>query len=301
MTIRRPGRRVGRALLAATIAFAPLLTAAPARADAVPADAQAHGFIGFCDRHDHPLAGGDVGAAPFVWKAVASEPPPKAYLGKGQNAVLNIYQPRPGVDAAEWSGDQLTAATFYTTKAAPAVQSTLKDIPLSVVVKEFPPLVDGLYELRMYFGRANYGLYSASYPATFIRVDGDHWSVVKGGTVNCAAASGESTEVLAGTVTRQAAYGETPPKPARGKPSAAPTLPRPVAPTSGRSSGGRATSAAASGSSAAQPAAAISTGRAATASRSTGSSAAWWLVPLVIAAAVGGAFVLRRRTTRRAL
>jgi len=299
MTIRRPGRRAVRALLAVAIAVAPLVTAAAARADAVPADAQAHGFIGFCDRNDHPVVGGDVGAAPFVWKAVASQGPPAAYQGKGQNAVLNVYQPRPGVDAAEWSGDQLTAATFYTIKAAPAVQSTLKDIPLSVVVKEFPPLVDGLYELRMYFGRANYGLYSATYPATFIRVDGDHWSVLKGGTVNCAAASGESTEVLAGTVTRQAAYGGTPPKPAHGKPSAAPTLPKPSAPANGHSSGGKATSAAAAVPSTV-PAAAVSTGKTATASSSGGSSAAWWLVPLAVAAAAAGVFALRRRSARRA-
>ena len=301
MIIGRPGRRTVRALLAAAIAVAPLLTATGARADSVPADPQAHGFIGLCDRHDQPVMSGQVSAAPFVWKAVASQPPPKEYLGKGQNAVLDIYQPRPGVDAGEWSADQLTAATFYSVSAAPVAQATLKDIPLAVIVKEFPPMLDGLYELRMYFGKADRGLYSQTYPATFIRVTGDHWYVVKGGRVNCAAASGESTEVLTGTVSRQAAYGATPPRPARGRPTAvATTASRPPASsapddrtaTADAGSAGSTTPAAADGGAPSQASTATSS--------TSGSSAAWWLIPLLAVLVLGAGVIARRRIANRA-
>lgn len=198
--------------------------AGPAAAGSRPiGDPDARGFIGLCDTHDHNVTGGRVGAKPFVWKAVGSVPPPRTFLGHGENAVLNIYQPRPGVPPGDWSGDQLTAATFYYTPRAPSTQATLKDSPLSLIVKEFPPLVDGLYELRMYFGKSNVGLYSAKYPATFIRVEGDRWSVVSGGTVNCAASSGQSAEVLMGVVPGRKAYGTAPPKRPSGHPSSVPT------------------------------------------------------------------------------
>lgn len=201
------------------------LGAAPAGAAAssIPTDPNAKGFIGLCDNQNRNVTGGDINTPPFAWKAVASTPPPKSLLGRGQNAVLNIFQPRPNVTPAEWSGDQLTAATFYTTSRAPSTQATLTDIPLSVIIKEYPPQLGGLYQLRMYFGKTNSGLYSATYPATFIRVQGSHWSVVSGGRVNCAASSGTSTEVLTGAFSPRQAYGTATPQPAHGQPSSAPT------------------------------------------------------------------------------
>lgn len=209
------------------------LGAVPAAATGVPPDPSAKGFIGLCDKNNHNVTHGNIDTAPFVWKAVASVPPPKQLRGRGQNAVLNIYQPRPETLAGDWSGDQLTAATFYSTARAPSTQSTLKDIPLKVIVNEYPPMVEGLYELRMYFAKSNYGLYSATYPATYIRVAGGNWSVVKGGTVNCAASSGQSAEVISGAVSPKTAYGTATPQAARGRPSGAPTLASPVATSAG--------------------------------------------------------------------
>jgi hypothetical protein len=217
---------------------------------------------------------------------VASKPPPAQYLGQGQNAVLNIFQPRPGVPAADWSGDQLTGTTLFTTKSAPSVQATSKDIPLSVIVREYPPLVNGLYELRMYFGKINYGLYSATYPATFIRVSGSHWSVVSGATVNCAASSGQSTEVMSGAVPARVAYGAASPQPPVGRPSSAPLrsgasshAQSPVADTSDGSTGtGNDSPAAAHGGSS--------------------NSVAWWIATaaIAVAAAAGlGWLRVRRR------
>jgi hypothetical protein len=276
-------RRVGAV---AVLAAASTLLLGVGPAAALPVDPNAKGFIGLCDSQNHNVSGGSLAAAPFVWKAVASEPPPKAYVGRGENAVLNIYQPRPGVDPADWSGDQFTGATFYSSPDAPAAQATLKDIPLSVIVNEFPPLVDGLYQLRLYFGRTNVGLYSATYPATTIRVQGNRWSVVNGGTVNCAASSGQSAEVLTGAVSREDAYGTATPQPARGRPSSAPTRATTIpAPGSGSGSG-------AGRSGSAQPVAATHPRAAAS---SSGSTVGWWILAAAVLAAGGAAVVSRRR------
>jgi hypothetical protein len=271
-----------------------ILPATPAAATTVPDDPNAHGFIGLCDAENRNVSGGDIHAAPFVWKAVASKPPPKMYRGTGQNAVLNIYQPRPDVEAAEWSGDQLTAATFYRTSAAPSTQSTLKDIPLAVVVNEFPPLVNGLYELRMYFGSTKSGLYSATYPATFIRVDGSKWQVVSGGTVNCGASSGQSAEVLTGAVSPKQAYGSATPQPPRGRPSNAPSH------GSKGSTGNTAPGSSSASSSGAPSASTSPVGNEAVApsnSADDSSSVAWLVAALAIAIAAVAGFAWSR--TRR--
>jgi hypothetical protein len=198
------GGPVRRALAAAAAVLLVSPWIAPAAALAgspsLPTDPAAHGYIGLCDEHGNNVSGGSIDRAPFVWKAVASEAPPSAYLGKGENAVLNIYQPRPDSDPTEWSGDSLTAASFYSTRSHPAVQATYADTSLSDFMKEFPPLADGLYQLRIYFGKINYGLYSATYPATTIRVVGSTWSVVDGGNVNCGSSRGVSNEALTGAV-----------------------------------------------------------------------------------------------------
>ena len=230
--------RIARACVAAALvalASCVPVSAVAASADALP-DPNAAGFIGFCDESNHNVSGGSVDAAPFVWKAVASTPAPDSMSGRGQNAILNIYQPRANVPPSEWSGDSLTGASFYKDAAAPTVQATLKDIPLSVIVNEFPPRVNGLYQLRMYYGKQNAGLYSATYPATTIQVTDKTWRVVSGGTVNCGAAWAQSAEVLSGAVTPLQAYGAASLKPAQGKPSSSPTT-APLTQTAGGSTG----------------------------------------------------------------
>lgn len=271
------------------------LPASPASARPVPPDPNAHGFIGLCDNHNRIVTSGSVHAAPFVWKAVATQPPPKLYRGRGANAVLNIYQPRPQVDAAEWSGDQLTSATFYKTQQAPSTQATLKDIPLSVVVNEFPPMVDGLYQLRMYFGNTRVGLYSATYPSTFIRVEGDRWTVVSGGTVNCAASSGESNEVLSGAVPPKVAYGSATPLPAHGQPANKPSKPSDARPKTVEPTGSQSPVANASSSVSRQPPSEQTVGEVGS-SNNNSSTAAWWVAGLAVAiAAVAGVAWWRSR------
>jgi hypothetical protein len=166
----------------------------------VPSDPAQHGYIGLCDGSGHNVTSGNIHSSPFVWKAVGSQPPPSAYTGKGENAVLNIYQLRSNVPAAEWSGEQLTAATFYSHPSQPTAQATTVDLSLADIIADYPLMDGGRYELRMYFGKSNYGDYSDTYPATFIQVTGSTWRVIAGGTVSCGSARGVSDEVLTGGI-----------------------------------------------------------------------------------------------------
>jgi hypothetical protein len=216
---------VRRFITGALIALVAALVLSPptAYADQVPfTDPNAKGYIGLCDKNNENITSGSVGAAPFVWKAVSSAPPPAQFQGKGENAILNIYQPRPGVDPGNWNGDSLTSASFYNNPKLPAAQATRADLPLSVIVNEFPPMVDGLYQLRMFYGKAGYGLYSSTYPAAVIRVSGDTWTLVQGGTVDCTAAPAVSNEVLAGTLTQAPSGNASGSKSSAGAPSGAP-------------------------------------------------------------------------------
>jgi hypothetical protein len=151
-----------------------------------------------CDLAGNNVTSGNIDSSPFVWKAVSSTRAPRGYSGKGQQAGLFMFQPRPDTLPGDWSGDELTASTYYKSKAYPSAAATYKDFSLADFIKEFPSQVDGLYQLRMHFGKANYGTYSSTYPATVIQVTGDTWRVVQGGTTNCKAAAAESTELAVG-------------------------------------------------------------------------------------------------------
>jgi hypothetical protein len=214
---RRATGLVGRftlAVVGAALAVAAVPAAPASAASALPTDPAARGYIGLCDQAGHNVSGGSVDTTPFAWKAVASTKPPAAYQGNGENAALEIYQPRPGVPAAEWSGAQVTAASFYSTPAHPAVQATYADQSLRDFMHDYPPMVDGLFQLRMTYGKAGYGLYGEYYPATIIQVVGQRWHVVSGGTVDCAAAEGVSNEQRTGSL---GAAKTTPRRPAAGE------------------------------------------------------------------------------------
>lgn len=155
-------------------------------------DPSAVGYIGFCDLAGNNVTSGSVTSTPFAWKAVASVPPPKAYRGTGQNAALTVFQARQATPPSLWSGDQLTGATYY--KDLPTALATYKDLSLETILKEFPPLWHGLYEIRMPVAREGTGTYTTTYAATTIQVTGSTWHVVQGGVVNCKAAKAISEE-----------------------------------------------------------------------------------------------------------
>lgn len=194
-------RPIWAALVVALAAsFGLMVTGEPAALAGSPAlsDPAAHGGIGLC-AGSQQVTGGSIYTHPFVWKAVATTPPPTQFRGRGENTALLIYAPRPDVPPAEWTGDQLTAASYYK-HGVPTAVATAKDESLADVMKVYPSGESGLYQLRMQMGKTDYAIYSASYPAATIRVTGDRWSVVDGATVNCARATAVSNEVLTGVV-----------------------------------------------------------------------------------------------------
>ncbi|MDQ2837493.1 MAG: DUF916 domain-containing protein [Actinomycetota bacterium] len=177
------------------VAMVSLLVPTTAQAAGVPYhDPAASGRIGLCDRNGHPVTGGSIGDRPFVWRAVSSVPAPGGYTGTGRKATLLAYQPRPGVSADQWSGDQLSATSDYTNPGSPMAQSTAQDFTLTDFLGEFKPMVDGLLQLRMYFGIPGRSTWNSRYPVTDIRVSGNSWQVVDPVSVSCTNGSGTSSE-----------------------------------------------------------------------------------------------------------
>jgi hypothetical protein len=168
-----------------------------ARADDVPADLAANGYIGLCNVQGQQVTGGSINDQPFIWTAIGSAAAPTAYQGTGQVATLFAFQPRPNVPADSWNGDTLTATSDYSTAKAPAAQATKLDFTLKNFLDEYPPQLNGLIQLRLMFGKAGLGTDPADYPVTWIRVSGDRWSVIQGGDIDCGSGKGVSHEIAA--------------------------------------------------------------------------------------------------------
>jgi hypothetical protein len=207
--------RLSAALAASVVLAGPVLLAGPTSAQAsvrpgasaevkassvtIPfSDPNAHGSIGLCDRNEHPITSGNVKTQPFAWTVVSSVPAPKGYNDtKTSKAQLLAFQPRPQVPPGDWSGEQLTASSFFTNSQHPMAQATVGDLPLLFFVQAYPPMLHGLIQLRIYFTAINRQPYSISYPATVIQVTGNTWRVVSSGpTADCKAGKATSAESL---------------------------------------------------------------------------------------------------------
>lgn len=243
--------RAGAAVsLLVCLLCATIVLAAPVSATTPPVDPNQRGYLGLCDRSGTQITSGSVDAAPFVWKAVASTTlPPPMYKGARQNAILSIFQLRPDTQSADWSGDQLTAPSLYVN--TPATVATTKDESLGAFVQAYPPMLDGLYQLRMFFAANQSSTYTQNYPALYIRVTGHTWTAVGGGTVNCEAAKAQSFEVFDHVVSAKDSGGTDVGTSAKGVP-----VPQSVGRPASAHSGAPATSANAAGRTAATSAAA---------------------------------------------
>jgi hypothetical protein len=149
------------------------------------ADQYAHGSIGLCDKAGNNITHGSVYDKPFAWRAVSSISAPAAYGGPGRKATLYAYQPRKGVDPANWSGQQLGAASAYSSTTVPVAQQTDRDPALSDYLNNYPPQWDKLVELRVYFGALNTPVSTSAYPAADIRIVGTTWTLLNGAKVDC--------------------------------------------------------------------------------------------------------------------
>lgn len=186
-------RFAGHAFAAVLACLVVLVSAPLAHAAGVPSDQYAQGYVGLCNKQGQNITSGSVYDKPFVWRAVSSVAAPVPFNGSGRKAILYAYQPRPGVDASEWSGDEMTTTTHYTNRAVPMAQANRRDFALSDFLNEYPPEVNGIVELRIYYSSVDVG-FSTNYAASFIQVHGTSWTLVKGGNVNCKAGKAFSSE-----------------------------------------------------------------------------------------------------------
>jgi hypothetical protein len=184
------------ALVAAATAAVTGGTASAARSSLPFSDPRALGYIAFCDSAGHPVTSGNVNDLPFVATAISSVAAPSAYAGHQAKATLYAYQPRKDVQPGAWSGQPISGSSVFSNPQHPAAAVTTGDKTLVQQLFAFPAHWDGLVQLRLYLSAPNRQPYIVRYPATTIRVQGDLWSVVQGGTLPCTVGKAISTETL---------------------------------------------------------------------------------------------------------
>jgi hypothetical protein len=204
----RRGRRWGA--LCGVLTFCAALVVIPATpaiaASSLPyVDPSALGGIGLCDQQGNSLTQGNVDTKPFVWKAVEETPAKAPYNVSDASATLYAFQPRKGVDASGWSGQQLSTASRFTTPNHPAATMTGRDESLSAYMAAFPPQWDNLIEIRIFLSAPGQPVSSETYDAVNIKVTGDTWKVVDSTNVSCKLGNAVSVEFGLATSSAQIA------------------------------------------------------------------------------------------------
>jgi hypothetical protein len=183
------------AVVAAAVAVV-LAPGAVASADELPyRDPAAVGKLTLCDTRGHVTTHGDVRIKPFIWRAVGSAPAPEPYNGAGRTATLFGYQPIKGVDPVYWNGEYLTGSGRYTNPNRPMAPSTAADPSLADFLTDYPPKWDGLIQLRMFLGVPGEPTLTTPYNAATLRISGDTWTLVDGGTTGCSSGKSVSSEL----------------------------------------------------------------------------------------------------------
>jgi hypothetical protein len=268
-------------------------------------DTNALGQIGFCDQQGQPVTEGSVDAHPFVWRAVGTSAAPAPWNKAGKTATLYAYQPRPATAPGLWSGQELTASARYSNAAHPMAAATPADLSFSDFVDTFPPLVQGLYQLRLVLGAPDTPQRVRPYDATTIQVTGSTWHVVgTPASVACNSGTSESIEtLLLPSTSLVASTSSSAPVTSSSAPTGTPTQSsggHSASATPEASASSAADSSAATRSSSAAPAiAAGTTGNSPTGGGGSGQSGQRWFFVIVVAAVLvigtTASFLVRRR------
>ena len=157
-------------------------------------DPQAGGLITLCSADGKAVTGGRVDDRPFADVVLGQTGLPSGTEPDGAVATLFAYQPRAGIAAGEFSGTPLTAAAALADPDQPEVPVTKDTWSVSDFVTAYPATDDGFVQLRIYLGTPEVGtLTEGTYDTADLRVDGDSWELVRGGTASCTQTSqGES-------------------------------------------------------------------------------------------------------------
>jgi hypothetical protein len=214
--------------------------AAMAASSAPYKDPRATSSLALCGKDGKQVTSGNTADRPFVWRAVSSSKAPAPYNKKGRTATLFAYQPRPQVDAGEWSGDLMTASAKYTDANHPMAAATNLDEPLTTFLNEYPTKVDGFVQLRLYLSAPEEPAFTAQYAAANIQVSQGRWHLVGANPkVSCTSGTAVSLEAILPT--------PAPSKSATPKPSTGATSTLPAGSTPSATAGSTASAAAGSG------------------------------------------------------
>ena len=153
-------------------------------------DPQAVGLLTLCSADGEAVTEGKVGDQPFAAFVLGDTGLPAEVEPTGAVATLYAYQPREGVAAGEFSGAPLTAAGALGDPARPGVRVTEDVWTVDDFVTAFPADLDGFVQLRLVLGTPEAGTLTENpYDTADLRVDGDRWELVRGGSASCSDAS----------------------------------------------------------------------------------------------------------------
>jgi hypothetical protein len=150
-------------------------------------DAQSAGSLTLCSADGKPVTGGKVDDQPFAAVVLGETALPSNLDPTGAVATLFAYQPREGVATSEFSGNALTATAEFADPGRPAARVEEDAWTIGDFVTAFPADYDGYVQLRLYLGTPEAGTLSDQpYDTADLRVVGDAWELVRGGTASCA-------------------------------------------------------------------------------------------------------------------
>lgn len=150
-------------------------------------DAQSAGLLTLCSADGKAVTGGQVDDSPFADIVLGETALPSDLDPTGAVATLFAYQPRVGVATDEFSGNALTAAVGFAEPDEPAARVDEGAWTVGDFVTAFPADYDGYVQLRLVLGTPEAGTLSDQpYDTADLRVDGDAWELVRGGTASCA-------------------------------------------------------------------------------------------------------------------
>ena len=153
-------------------------------------DAQSAGLITLCSADGKSATEGKLDDQPFAAVVLGETALPSNLDPAGAVATLFAYQPRAGVGTSEYSGNALTAAAAFADPSRPAARVEENAWSIGDFVTAFPADDDGYVQLRLLLGTPAAGTLSDQpYDTADLRVDGDRWELVRGGTASCADAT----------------------------------------------------------------------------------------------------------------
>ena len=152
-------------------------------------DPQSGGSITLCSMDGKAVTEGNVDDQPFAGDRARIDGTAGDLDPTGAVATLYAYQPREGVSASEFSGTAITAAGLLADPNRPAALVAENAWSIGDFVTAFPADFDGYVQLRLYLGTPAAGTLSDQpYDTADLRVDGDRWELVQGGTAACTGA-----------------------------------------------------------------------------------------------------------------